>query len=231
MTAGNHEPLPEPLPRASPWWWRVIVASLLAVALLAAVTARVIVAGEAEIAASTAALRAGDAHEATVRARRAAEWYAPGAPHVRVAYERLMSLGKEAERRHQREIALLAFEGVHEAAISTRWLVMPHESDVAVADQAIARLRSQDPRPPGAAVEPDAAIERALLDSLAARPGPSRAMSAGLGVAFAVILGGLGWVLTRAVDATGRLSPSRARLGAAVAAMGLVAWVVLLLLA
>jgi len=221
----------EPRRGERPAWWRATIAAIFAATVVAAVTARVVVGGEAEIAASTAALRAGDPHEATVRARRAAQWYAPGAPHVRVAYERLMALGKEAERRHQRDVALLAYEGVHEAALSTRWLITPHAADVAEADKAIARLRSRDPRPPAAAVDPDAKIERELLAILAERPGPSRAMSAGLGAAFAAILGGLGWVLARAVDATGRLVAGRARIGFAIAGVGLAAWVIVLVVA
>lgn len=230
---GDGEPRPRAPaePRARPLWRRVAVAVVIAFALLGAVTGRVVMAGEGELAASTAALRAGDPVEATIRARRSAAWFAPGAPHVRVAYERLMALGKEAERRHQRQVALLAFEGVHEAAHSTRWLVLPHAGDVEVADQAIARLRAQDPRPPESAAIPDAKIERELLETLAARPGPSRAAAAGLGVSFVAIVAGLGWVLSRAVDATGRLVVARARLGLAVAAVGLGLWVVLLLIA
>lgn len=210
---------------------RATIAAIVVATCLAAATGRIVIGGEAEIAASTAALCAGDPHEAAVRARRAAQWYAPGAPHVRIAYERLMALGKEAERRHQRDVALLAYEGVHEAAMSTRWLVTPHAADVALADEAIARLRSHDARPPGSAVEPDRAIERELLQTLAARPGPSRAMSAALGAAFAAILGGLGWVLARAVDATGRLVAGRARNGFALAGLGVSAWVILLFIA
>ncbi len=228
MTSGG-EPRLGGQPR--PLWWRITIGGLLAGAALAAVTARVIVAGEAELGASTAALRAGDPVEATVRARRAAAWYAPGAPHIRVAYERLMAIGKEAEARHRPDVALLAFEGVHEAAVATRWLVTPHADDLAAAAAAIARIRSRDLRPPEATTTPDAQIERELLEALATRPGPSRPTSAALGIAFVAMLGGLGWVVARAVDATGRLALPRARLGFAIAGAGLVAWVVLLLLA
>ena len=59
---------------------------VIAGVLVAAATLRVITSGEREIAASTDGLRAGDPHAATEHARRAAGWYAPGAPHVRVAY-------------------------------------------------------------------------------------------------------------------------------------------------
>lgn len=214
-------------PRA--WWWRVVAAMLAVVLVLGAITARVVVAGELEIAASTEALEAGDPVEATIRARRAASWYAPGAPHVGVAYERLMTLGREAETRRRRDVALLAFEGVREASTATRWLVTPHAADVAEADRAIARLRARDERPPATASEPEAAIERELLQGLAARPGPSRVVSLGLGASFVAWAAGLAWVLRRAVDATGRLDRRRALPGVALAVLGAAAWVVLLL--
>lgn len=210
---------------------RALGALLLIVLALAAITARVIVAGELELAASTEALEAGDPTEAAIRARRAASWYAPGAPHVGVAYTRLLTLGREAEERRRRDVALLAFEGVREAALSTRWLVAHHAGELAEAERAIARLRARDERAPAAASEPDAAIERELLASLAARPGPSRAVSAALGASFVLAAGGLAWVLRRAVDATGRLDRRRAWPGLLAAALGALGWAVLLFLA
>ncbi len=213
------------------WWWRAAWGALLGALLLGAVSARVVIAGEGEIAASTEALRAGDAHEAAVRARRAAEWYAPGAPHVRVAYDRLMALGREAEARRQKDVALQAFEGVREAAIATRWLVTPHAAEVAEAEAAIARLRATDDRPPATASEPVAVLERQLLADLAARPGPKRSLSALLGASFLAFAGGMAWVLARAVDATGRMDRRRALPGLVVAAFGALAWVVLLFVA
>ncbi len=210
------------------WWWRGASALLVVAVVVAAATARVVYSGEREIAASTEALIAGDAHEATVRARRAAAWYAPGAPHVRVAYDRLLALGREAEARRRPAIALLAYEGVREAAISTRWLVPMHTAEVAEAEAAIARIRSKDERPPSTASDPDAAIERELLTALAARPGPSRAASAALGLSFLAWTGGLTWVLTRAVDATGRLDRRRSLPGFVAFAVGLLGWIALL---
>src|SRR4029078_11014960 len=110
--------------------------------------------------------RAGDARGAAEHARRAAGWYAPGAPHVRVAYERLMALATTAEGRGDREIALFAWRGVRTAAIETRWLFTPHEEDLGRANQAIARLSAATPRPPGTRGEPPAVIEREQLEAL-----------------------------------------------------------------
>ena len=140
--------------------------------LVAAVTLRVVSAGEREIAASTAALRNGDARGAAEHARRAAGWYAPGAPHVRVAYERLVALATTAEGLGERELALFAWRGVRTAALETRWLITPHDADLARANRAIARLEAASPRPPGTRTEPPAVIERRQLEALLADESP-----------------------------------------------------------
>ncbi|MEZ4296383.1 MAG: hypothetical protein R3B70_15535 [Polyangiaceae bacterium] len=125
-----------------------------------------VVAGEREIARSTDALRAGDPHEAALHARRAAGFYAPGAPHVRVAYERLIALATKAESLGNRPLALFAWEGVRTAALETRWLVTPHAEDLTRANEAIARLQAAESRPPGTRTTPVAAMERDALEAL-----------------------------------------------------------------
>ena len=135
----------------------------IVVAALGAVTARVIVAGEREIAASTKALEAGDAREAIVRARRAASWYAPGAPHVRVAYERLIALAEAAESHGRDDLAKLAWRSLRSASTETRWIVTPHADDRARADAEIARLEGKVAGPR----DPDPAIVAEQLQKLA----------------------------------------------------------------
>jgi hypothetical protein len=130
------------------WVLRIAKIAIVAGALVAAVTVRVIVAGEREIALSTAALRAGDPHEAAVHARRAAGFYAPGAPHVRVAYERLIALATKAETRGDSKLAAFAWQGVRTAAMETRWLVTPHAEDLERANAALARLQAAEQRTP-----------------------------------------------------------------------------------
>ena len=92
----------------------------VAAALVFALGHRVVQAGEREVLASTAALASGDPREAVVRARRAAGLYAPFAPHVRVAYDRLAALATAAEKRGDRDLALFAWRGVRTAALETR---------------------------------------------------------------------------------------------------------------
>jgi len=192
--------------------------------LIGAATARVIVAGEREIAASTAALLAGDAHGAAEHARRAAGWYAPGAPHVRVAYERLIALATTAEGLGKLDVALYAWRGVRTAAIETRWLVTPHADDLARADRAIARLAAAAPRPPGTRNEPPAVIERQQLEALARDDAPRTFWVAGLTASALAWIVGAVWVARRAITATGQIDWGRAAPGLLVTGAGVAMW-------
>lgn len=210
---------------------RVVLALqvLLAIGvLLGAATVRAIVSGEREIEASTAALRAGDAKEAAVRARRAAGWYAPGAPHVRVAYERLIALGVAAEGLGDRELSLLAWRGVRTAAIETRWIVTPHAADLERANEAIARLSADAPRPPGTRTEPVRVIEREHLEALARDDAPRVPWVIALVAAFVVWVSGLFLITRRGVTGTGHIEWRRARTGLLVSAIGVAVWILAL---
>lgn len=202
-------------------------------ALVLAVSLRVIVAGEQEIAESTEALRRGDAYAAAVHARRAAGWYAPGAPHVRVAYERLVALATAAEGIGNADVALLAWRGVRTAALETRWLVTPHEGDLERANAAIARLSAAQPRPPGTRTEPTAEVEREHLAALARDEAPRRGWVAALCAGLAAWVGGAAWAVWRGAprgDATGaggaerRWALRRAAPALAVCAAGVALW-------
>ena len=206
------------------WILRVAKIAIVAGVIVGAVTARVIASGEREIALSTAALRAGDPHEAAVHARRAAGFYAPGAPHVRVAYERLIALATKAESRGDRKLAVFAWQGVRTAALETRWLVTPHAEDLERANAAIARLQATADRPPGTRTEPAAALERAELEALTRDEAPH------VPWVVALVAGFLAWtigaivVVRRGVTTTGQLVWSRVRAPAVIAAAGVVVW-------
>jgi hypothetical protein len=211
---------------------RRVVASLFwAIAalgvVLAAATGRVTSSGEKEIALSTEALRAGDAHGAAEHARRAAGWYAPGAPHVRVAYERLLAIGTTAEGLGDRETALFAFRGVRTAAIETRWIFTPHAEDLEAADRAIARLSTEAPRAPGLRTEPPQTIEREQLEALARDESPRAAWVVVLvAAAFTWAAGAL--LVARAVGADGAVALRPALPGAVITAAGVAAWLLAL---
>jgi hypothetical protein len=185
---------------------------------------RVVVAGEREIAESTAALRAGDAHAAALHARRAAGWYAPGAPHVRVAYVRLAALATAAEGLGDRETALYAWNAVRSAALETRWLVTPHEEDLDRANKAIARISAAAPRPPGTQTEPTAVVERQALEALARDEMPRTPWVVALTASFVAWIGGAVWLSRRAVSVTGRVDIRRAAPGLIAMAIGIGVW-------
>lgn len=207
----------------------IVVRSLLLLGVvLGAIYVRVISSGERELGASTEALRAGDAHEAIVRARRSASYYAPGAPHVRVAYARLVALGTAAEGLGKRDVALLAWMGVRSASLGSRWLLTPHAADLELANQAIARLSSTAPRPPGTRLEPPAKFEREQLEVLGRTDGPQPVWVVTLVLAFGAWIAGLGWIAVRAIDATGHIAQRRALPGALLAIGGLGLWLLAL---
>jgi hypothetical protein len=210
-------------------WRALAVRSVGAAAVIGlvvgAVSLRVVAAGEAEIAASTAALRAGDARDAAAHARRAAGWYAPGAPHVRVAYERLIALASASEGLGDRDLALFAWRGVRTASLETRWLFgTPHAGDRARADAAIARLEATSPRAPGTRTDPTPVVERKALEALARDEAPRTVWVAALVAAFVAWTTGAAAFVARGVDASGRLVSRRAWPAAGVAAAGIGVW-------
>jgi hypothetical protein len=192
--------------------------------LLGAATLRVVTSGEREIAASTEGLRAGDAHAATEHARRAAGWYAPGAPHVRVAYERLIALATTAEGLGDREASLYAWRAVRTAAIETRWIVTPHAADLARANLAVARLEAAAPRPPGTRTEPPASVEREQLEALSRDEAPRTPWVDALVLAAVAWVGGAYAVVRRGITAGGQVSWGRAMPGIVVTAAGIALW-------
>lgn len=192
--------------------------------IVAAVTFRVVAAGEREIALSTAALRAGDPHEAALRARRAAGYYAPGAPHVRVAYERLLALAAKAESAGDLKTALFAWQGVRTAALETRWIVTPHEADLERANAAIARLEAGQQRPPGTRTEPAAVIERAELEALARDEAPHVPWVIALVIGFIAWTAGAVMIVRRGVTSTGQFVSQRTGAAIAVTAAGVLIW-------
>jgi hypothetical protein len=197
--------------------------------VLGAITTRVLWAGEAEIAASTVALQQADLREATTRARRAAGWYVPGAPHVRVAYERLIAIATAAEGHGDRELALLAWRGLRTAAIETRWIVTPHQGDLDRANRAIARIEAAAPRPPGTRTEPPQRIEQRQLDALLRDEAPRIPWVILLVVAFVLWAGGAAWSVRGASLADAGQTWARARPGIFVTLAGMALWIVALL--
>lgn len=208
------------------WILRAAKIVFVAGAIVAAVTARVIVAGEREIALSTEALRAGDPHDAALHARRAAGYYAPGAPHVRVAYERLIALATKAESVGDKATALFAWQGVRTAAVETRWVVTPHEADLERANAAIARLQAAEERPLGTRAEPAKVIERDALAALSRDEAPRVPWVIVLVAGFLAWTIGAALLVRRGVTSTGQIVWSRTGAAIAITAAGVLAWLI-----
>jgi hypothetical protein len=213
-----------PVPRARRLPYGAVA---LGVVLCAVMAVRVVLSGETELAASTAALDDGDPREAIVRARRAAGWYAPGAPHVTAAYERLAALGRGAEEHRDDALALFAWRSLRTAALETRWL-LPSAADVDRAEREIARLAAKPPlgeSPDTAAAARVAAEELARLRRRdAPQPGWVLCLVAGFAAAAVAFVA----AARRAADPGGRLAWARARVPLVVGALGLGCWLLAL---
>jgi len=190
------------------------------VTLLGVATARVVVSGEEELGRSNEALTAKDPRAAVVHARRAAGWYAPGAPHVAVAYERLVAMAEAAEANRRDDIALLAWRSVREASTTTRWLTTPHGTERERADREIARLTAKRPRQ----AEPDAAVVTARFQELATRSGHHPGWGGVLVASFAMGAAGFAWWSRRVAGAGGRLDLRAARGGLLLTLAGAASW-------
>src|ERR1041385_469444 len=108
------------------WFRRTALGMLLAVLVLATLTARMIVEGEAELKASDASFDRGDLAEATLHARRAATLYAPGAPHVAAAFERLRAIALGAEASGNVNMARRAWGASRGALLERRNIGAPY---------------------------------------------------------------------------------------------------------
>jgi hypothetical protein len=187
-------------------------------------TVRVIISGEKEIAASTQALERGDPREAAVRARRAAGWYAPGAPHVRVAYDRLQALARAAEERHRLDLALLAWRSVRSAAIETRWLMSPHRDELDRANREIARLSAGLPRAPDARAASEDRVVADQLNVLLRQEAPRLPWVVALVTGFVAWTLGLVWWARRVAGVAGQTQWSRAMWPALLVLLGAALW-------
>jgi hypothetical protein len=205
-------------------WLRIATLVALAGVLTVAVaTLRSIATGQAEMEKSDRAFDQGDLPRATLHARRAATLYAPAAPHVPAAYERLVAIAVGAEAAGQAEIAQTAWRAVRGAALETRHVHVPHAEELERANENLARLQAQvsvASRPAtGGALR--ARYARALGE-LEREHGPSTAWTAALLLGYALCACGLAWLAWRGVSREGGLVWSSGRYGLVIALLGVV---------
>ncbi len=206
----------------------VAIGLLLAVLAVAALTARAVVDGQAQMKASDAAFDRGEIREAIDHARRAAVLYAPGTPHVQAAYERMIAIAVGAEAAGERELAQAAWRAVRGAALETRHLWVPRAAELARANENLARLATapRGPTPPGTDLA--AARERARGD-LERDHAPAPLWIGVLALGFALAVVGLVWTAKRGVSPSGRFSPRDARWALVLFAVGAACWTVAVL--
>lgn len=117
--------------------------ALCALLLFGAVaTLRAVLDGERELRASDAAFDGNDLHASIQHAQRAASAYAPGAPHVRRGYERLLAIARGAEATGQPELAVLAWQAQRAAVLETASVARPFAERLEEANRNLARLEA-----------------------------------------------------------------------------------------
>ncbi len=200
---------------------RLSLLAFFGVLIGAALTARVVLDGAAELVASNAAFDRGELVPSLEHARRSATLYAPGAPHVTPAYERLIAIAIGAEASGQPKVAFLAWQAVRSAALESRHVWLPRQSELDRANQNLARLEAlaRD------ATDTDHSKTQAqALSRLNADDAPAPAWIAVLGVGFLLALAGLALAASRALEPSGKASFGRARLGLLLLAIGAACW-------
>jgi hypothetical protein len=157
---------------------KVLVPAII-VAVLAALSIRVVVAGRSALAEGDDWMLRGKPIEAVGAYETAARWYLPVAPHVDDAYAKLRTLAGNPDP----TVQLAAWRAIRSAAHATTNLWTPHAGDLADADTNIARLeaRQMGAASPGPTT---AAREAWYKDRLgrATHPGRGPAILAALGV-------------------------------------------------
>jgi len=202
-------------------WQRLALLAFSAVLIFAVFSARVILEGESELAASDAAFDRGELVSALDHARRGATLYAPGAPHVERAYARMNALALGAEAAGQAKVAYLAWQAMRSAALESRHVLLPREAELERANQNLARLEAQGRDSAGSA---RAQNENQALARLSADDAPAPAWIAVLGAGFLLALAGLSLFAFRGLNRTGKVSFQRARLGLLLFAIGAACW-------
>ena len=187
-------------------------------------TARVLHQGERELRTAEALASTGKLEEAVIHARQSAMWFAPGAPHVPAAYAKLISIARLAEGRGDTKTALFAWQAVRTSALSTRWVFIPHQDELAVADASIARLSAKQRPAPGARVQEPADIQQKMHILLASSNRPRMPWILTLLGGFAALTFGLVHMAYKGPLGPEGLAIKRLRVGGIVAIVGLVAW-------
>jgi hypothetical protein len=183
---------------------------MLCVFVLGVLTAHTVLEGQDELALSKTAFDRGELGDAIQHARRAAGYYAPGAPHVDAAYARLRAIAFGSEANGDAPTARLAWSAMRSAALETRHAFVSRAAELAEADRQLERLaRGQGKRRP---------------DRLPPAPGPAPGWAAMLSLGFVLALSGFALIGFAGVEPQGRIRVRPALLGALVSLLGAACW-------
>jgi hypothetical protein len=200
--------------------WRVV--ALVLVAGLGVVVTRVFWDGRAALADGDAAMARGDPAAALVGWRRAARWYAPLAPHVADAYERMEALARAADERDDPALALDAWRAIRSSVLSTRSVYTPYADRLDAANGRIAALMAKQEVAMG---KTDEAARRELhLGLLLRDESPSVPWTLVALAGFAAWVGGGFWLARRGVTDEDKLERRTAARAAVLIAVGLLVW-------
>jgi hypothetical protein len=205
------------------WLRPLSIVLLLGVLALAALTGRAVIDGEEQMRLSDATFDQGDLRAATEHARRGAVLYAPGAPHVQAAYERLHAIAVGAESAGKHELAQAAWRAMRGAALETRHVWVPRAAELARANDNLARLSGSDPKAQLGAAEAAAALDRAKSE-LERDHAPAALWIGVLVAGFLLSALGLGLAALRGVTPEGKLVVRDARLALVLSAVGAACW-------
>ncbi len=206
---------------------KIVIALAVVAFVLGVLVTRAVWEGRGALADGDAAAARGEPLAAIDHWGRAARWYAPLAPHVGRAYDRLERLALDAGARGDAETSLRAWRAVRAAVLATRAIYTPHAERRARADRAIASLMAGDTAGPAPAQAGATAAAREIFyyRQLARDDAPSRAWSVVALVGFALWLGGAVYFSRRGLDDTDRLDARIAGTSGGLIAIGVLVWV------
>jgi hypothetical protein len=188
--------------------------------VLGAIAVRVVTSSAAELRAADQYRAAGELESAVVHYRRAARWYAPGSPFHVEALAKLSTIGAQAERAGDSELALSAYRAIRAAIMAARSFYIPEQERLRAADERIASLMAALPAPAMDAGKSRGQLRAEHLALLRADPGPSVLWTVVLLIGFGAWVSGAFAFTLRAIDEHDRLIRREAVRWAAVIALG-----------